>query len=676
MTVSSTTARQTYIGDGSLATYSYNFRIFDAGDLVLVKRDTATGIETLLALTTDYTVTGAGGYNGGTFTLLAGVLPSGYELAAYRELDLLQSTDLRNQGTFLAEIHERVFDRLMMIAQQLQDQLNRSIRLPDSEAGGDLLKLPAKEIRAGKQMTFDPTTADPTVSSPATAAVSAAMEPVVGSANLALARAALAIGTEMGPVMNAATLDLAATAFEFKATGGTADRSLADRASDVVNVKDFGAIGDGSDETAKIQAAIDSLTNGGTVEIPAGTYIFTSIEVKTGVTLKGAGGVLKLKSNTCVNAGTAYYLIHNIGHTNVRYESLIIDGNMANNALYLVADAITATGAGVVVRDCYIYNTPDSGIMFSDAPRGMCYGNRIETGGDLGIYVNGSEGGSNRATMSVCGNIIDGFPFGGVGVKRSAENVTVSNNIITNCGNGITVEDFGVGAGGAPDHLIITSNTMRGIGYTKRGTDVAEAGIVLNFCTNVIVSNNKIEGVSGFGIDLGGATDCIISNNHLIGYAASPGASGNTGLYAAVRTAVTPTRNTILGNQFIGFYHYGARLTALTASLVCDNVFSATQTGVRFDADCDTNTISRNRISGTPDVEYYTGASFNIMLHNYLASGGTAWEKAGHVRSISVATPVGNITPAFPGQLCWITTGGPKIFMAYGLADTEWVQIG
>lgn len=269
MSVSTTIARQTYIGDGSAggagAPYSYTFRIFDDADLVLVKRNTSTGAETLLALGTDYTVTGAGSYSGGTFTLVAGNLPSGYELAAFRELDLLQPTDLRNQGSFLAEVHERAFDRFVMMAQQLQDQVNRSIRLPDSEAGGSQMKLPGKEIRLGKQLTFDPVTGDPTVSSPSAAAVSAAMQAVVASATLALARAA------MGPWDDALVT----------AIGGTAARTLANRHAEVINVLDFGAdsTGGANSDTAfqaAWAAANASSAAGVTIRIPRGVYALTA----------------------------------------------------------------------------------------------------------------------------------------------------------------------------------------------------------------------------------------------------------------------------------------------------------------------------------------------------------------------------------------------------------------
>jgi parallel beta-helix repeat protein len=47
--------------------------------------------------------------------------------------------------------------------------------------------------------------------------------------------------------------------------------------SPTVNVRSFGATGDGvTDDTAAIQAAFDSLPNGGTIEIPDGTYLINA----------------------------------------------------------------------------------------------------------------------------------------------------------------------------------------------------------------------------------------------------------------------------------------------------------------------------------------------------------------------------------------------------------------
>ena len=58
------------------------------------------------------------------------------------------------------------------------------------------------------------------------------------------------------------------------ATGSSASRRLKDRFADTVNVKDFGAVGDGvTDDSAAFQAAINSLSpTGGTIVVSNGSY--------------------------------------------------------------------------------------------------------------------------------------------------------------------------------------------------------------------------------------------------------------------------------------------------------------------------------------------------------------------------------------------------------------------
>ena len=82
-----------------------------------------------------------------------------------------------------------------------------------------------------------------------------------------------------------------------KSTGSTTARSLANRFADVVNVKDFGAVGDGvADDTAAIQAAFNACGLFGFVNFPKAVYkISSSLNLTaisstvSGVTLNGNG---------------------------------------------------------------------------------------------------------------------------------------------------------------------------------------------------------------------------------------------------------------------------------------------------------------------------------------------------------------------------------------------------
>lgn len=129
MTLSTLTSRISYPGAGSTGPFAYPFKIFADADLLVTKRSSA-GVETILALTTDYTVTGALSASG-TVTLTT-ALAVGETIVIRRSPTLSQSTSIRNLGSYFAATHEDTFDRLTMQLQSLQDQLDRSPKLKES----------------------------------------------------------------------------------------------------------------------------------------------------------------------------------------------------------------------------------------------------------------------------------------------------------------------------------------------------------------------------------------------------------------------------------------------------------------------------------------------------------------------------------------------------------------
>lgn len=128
MTVSTEVDHNDYTGNGVTTSFPYTFRIFTKTDLMVQVVDLNENI-TVLTLDTDYSVTGAGAYSGGS-VVLPSPLENGWQISISRELPATQETDLRNQGKFFAEVHEDAFDKLTMLIQQCFSFLRLALRKP------------------------------------------------------------------------------------------------------------------------------------------------------------------------------------------------------------------------------------------------------------------------------------------------------------------------------------------------------------------------------------------------------------------------------------------------------------------------------------------------------------------------------------------------------------------
>jgi hypothetical protein len=76
----------------------------------------------------------------------------------------------------------------------------------------------------------------------------------------------------------------------YQVTGTPTARNLVTRGADIINVKDFGATGNGTtDDTSAIQAAITAAPAGAAIYFPRGTYRLSSIEITKDVSIYGEG---------------------------------------------------------------------------------------------------------------------------------------------------------------------------------------------------------------------------------------------------------------------------------------------------------------------------------------------------------------------------------------------------
>ena len=152
MTVQTNTNVASFNGNGVTQIFPIAFKFNNDTDLVVLLVDDATGSASLLTLNSDYTVSGEGDEEGGLINVV--VAPaSGQRLKVTRVVDILQLTDLRNQGKFFAEVHEDAFDLLTMIAQQHESGIRSSLRVAESDP--EPARIPAVAQRANKILSFD-----------------------------------------------------------------------------------------------------------------------------------------------------------------------------------------------------------------------------------------------------------------------------------------------------------------------------------------------------------------------------------------------------------------------------------------------------------------------------------------------------------------------------------------
>lgn len=144
MAISSSTRKAgPFLGNDATTVFPFAFKVFAAADLLVVNTS-ALGVESDLELDVDYTVTlNADQDNdpGGAVTRLA-ALPTGERLTITSDVPALQPLVLTNNGGFYPRVINDAFDKITIIAQQLIEQVGRSLKLPISSTASATLPDP------------------------------------------------------------------------------------------------------------------------------------------------------------------------------------------------------------------------------------------------------------------------------------------------------------------------------------------------------------------------------------------------------------------------------------------------------------------------------------------------------------------------------------------------------
>jgi hypothetical protein len=286
-----------------------------------------------------------------------------------------------------------------------------------------------------------------------------------------------------------------------------------------LNVKDYGATGDGStDDNAAIQSALTDGA-GGAVFVPPGRYSITGLTIPSDTELFGAGW----NSQFVVRSSTGFYPLYvGPGKHDVRLHDFSVDGNKANitgDANVLAAPACAFIAAGTKASPCL-----------------RIYVERLRVFNQkrLGIVFQSVQAGAVRDCL------VEDNERDGITVYFESKNLVICGNTVARCGDdyiGINSED-GTASGNLCESIVVADNTLsgpgsngpKGRGMTVRGgksinivgnviRDVAQSGIKLmdyqtTTLTDVVVADNVIDrpGYNGSSDGDGLIVECSGSN--------------------------------------------------------------------------------------------------------------------------------------------------------------------
>jgi hypothetical protein len=155
MTISTTTIKNSYNGDSSTSAFTYTFKITDQDDIQVIIRS-STGTETVKTITTHYTVSGVGNAGGGTVTFTAGNIPAtGQTVILRRDTPQTQGLDLIENDPLPANSLEDALDKITSISQELQEEVDRSLKLSRTNTMTSTEFTVGASDRANKILAFD-----------------------------------------------------------------------------------------------------------------------------------------------------------------------------------------------------------------------------------------------------------------------------------------------------------------------------------------------------------------------------------------------------------------------------------------------------------------------------------------------------------------------------------------
>lgn len=484
-------------------------------------------------------------------------------------------------------------------------------------------------------------------------------------------------------------------------TGATA-RLISDMFGDIINVRDFGAIGNGiADDTVAIKAAA-AAASGKTLYFPGGNYLISQgVYIQTNCVWKGDGkGITKITAsaaftNPVTTSWPDYCVITSVsGATNIGLIGISFIG--AGESTVHTYNIVIRGATGVLVSNCeatlwgkrtspslYVqgFGVASTNVVIENSSFTQCSGDGLVGAGDdsNNVIITGCTAGDNDDWGIVATNcpghirIIGNYLYNNKNVGTGSDeciDVVIANNVIV--GQNLTAQygirnaRFGPTPGYSHLRVLVANNIIQ---------DCPTAISLESFTESTIISGNIIKNGSI------GVTDTV--NSSITGNTIS-NTSGNYSGIGFISYTLPCGNNTVTGNTVTGadyaFRELNISGTVTKSNFIGNTASSSTVSNYSLIAG---NTYQGLANGNLAELDYYiNGGSSPVCIGDGAFTIGTTIGNAistyGYTAAITPASQItgATITKSALGLNLFNSTAGltPNLIFSRSLSNTVGTQ--